>query len=380
MTHNIRPFTVNVPQADLDDLKRRLSHIRWPERETVDDWSQGIPLAVVQEFADYWRDQYDWRRCEQRINQYPQFLIELGGVDIHFLHIRSPHENARPLLMTHGWPGSIIEFMDVIEPLTQPEKHGGTTKDAYHLVIPSLPGFGFSGKPAKAGWTVEKMAEHWDELMLALGYDRYFAQGGDWGAILTAHIAAQDLGHCAAVHVNLSMAKPDPATLSDLTEREMRAIAIFKMYETQGNGYAQIQGTKPQTLGFGLADSAVGQLAWILEKFYDWAQSGDSLFSTFSHDSLLDNISLYWLSNSATSSARIYWHSFGEFTFENVTLPYGASIFPNEIFQPSRRWAEQTYKNIFYWNEPEKGGHFAAFEVPELFVKEVRACFAKANL
>lgn len=380
MTAKPRPYRIAIPQAELDDLKRRLSHIRWPEAETVDNWSMGIPLDVTQDFAAYWRDQYDMRRVETRLNQYPQFMIDLGGVDIHFLHVRSPHENARPLLMTHGWPGSVIEFLKVIEPLTQPEKHGGSTADAYHLVIPSLPGFGFSGKPTTPDWTVEKMAAHWDELMLALGYHRYFAQGGDWGAILTTHMAAQNKGHCAAVHVNLCLAKPDAATMTSLTEQEMRAITIFKKYETEGNGYALIQGTKPQTLGYGLADSAVGQMAWILEKFYNWAEDTASPFSSFTYDELLDNVSLYWLGNAATSSARIYWHSFGEFNIDAVTMPYGASIFPKEIFQPSRRWAEQTYQNIIYWNRPERGGHFAAFEVPELFVQEVRNCFAKVAL
>ncbi|MEZ5709133.1 MAG: epoxide hydrolase [Blastomonas sp.] len=380
MSSAIRPFTIDVPQAALDDLGRRIAAARFPERETVDDWTQGIPLEIVRDFADHWANGYDWRRCEAALNAYPQFLIELGGVDIHFLHIRSPHEQARPLLMTHGWPGSIREFLDVIEPLTRPEAHGGSAADAFHLVIPSLPGYGFSGKPGTAGWDIGRIAGHWDELMLALGYDRYFAQGGDWGAAVTSTIAMQDRGHCAAVHVNMVIARPDPETLGSLTPAERKSVAAFQHYEQNENGYAQIQRTKPQTLGFGLADSAVGQLAWILEKFNSWSDIGDTPFGRFDRDALLDNISIYWLTNSGASSARLYWHSFGHFELADVSLPFGATIFPNEIFRPSRRWAEKIYSNIIYWNEVDRGGHFAAFEVPDLFIAEVRACFCGRSL
>lgn len=381
-----RPFTIDIAQSAVDDLKTRLANARLPEKETVgpdDDggWGQGIPLAVVERFLEHWRGGYDWRRCEAALNAYPQYLIALGGIDIHFLHIRSPHANARPLLMTHGWPGSIIEFLDVIAPLTQPEKHGGDVGQAYNLVLPSLPGYGFSGKPAQTGWDIETIAGHWDDLMRSLGYDRYFAQGGDWGSAVTTAIAHQNRGACMGVHVNMPIARPDPATMDSLTPREMSAMQGFQWYQEKDNGYAIIQKTKPQTLGYALADSPAGQMAWILEKFHGWSEADDALQGSFAMDRLLDNISLYWFTNSGASSARLYWHSFGEVaTHDTVTLPYGASVFPKEIFRPSRRWAEKSYSNIIYWNEPQKGGHFAAMEVPELFVNEVRACFGEMEL
>lgn len=381
MTSQPRPFIIQVPQADLEDLKRRIHAARWPEAETVNDWEQGLPLALAREFAEYWGSSYDWRRCEARLNHYPGFLIELGGIDIHFLHIRSPHAHARPLLMTHGWPGSIIEFLETIEPLTRPDEHGGDAADAFHLVLPSLPGYGFSGKPAASGWGVETIAGHWDELMAALGYERYFAQGGDWGSAVTTAIARQNRGRCAAVHVNMPLARPDPATLANPTPEEMRGMQRFKWYQEKDNGYAMQQKTRPQTLGYGLADSAVGQMAWILEKFHGWSEADDHLKGSFDRDALLDNVTLYWLTNSGASSARLYWESFDSFgAIERVEMPWGASVFPKEIFTPSRRWCEKIYANIIHWGEPERGGHFAAFEVPGLFVEEVRACFRKAEL
>ena len=254
---------------------------RYPERETVDDWDQGIPLATVREYAAYWADGYDWRKCEAALNAYPQFLIELDGVDIHFLHVRSRHENARPLLMTHGWPGSVLEFMEVIEPLTNPQDPA----DAFHLVIPSLPGFGFSGKPNTAGWDIPRIAKVWNDLMLALGYDRYFAQGGDWGSGVTLEIARQNLGACAAIHSNMVLAMPDPATLGDMSDLEKRAAARMQYYQAKESGYSAIQKTRPQTIGYALADSAVGQMAWILEKFRNWSDCDDA-FSGFSRDAL----------------------------------------------------------------------------------------------
>ncbi len=365
-----RPFRIDIPQAALDDLKARIRNARLPEKETVDDWDQGIPLATVRDYAAYWADGYDWRRCEAALNAYPQYLIKLDGVDIHFLHIRSAHAGARPLLMTHGWPGSVLEFMAVIEPLINPVD----AADAFHLVIPSLPGFGFSGKPAVTGWSIPKIATVWNDLMLALGYDRYLAQGGDWGSAVTLEIARQNLGACAAVHSNMVLAPPDPATLADMSDLEKRAATRMQYYQEKESGYSAIQRTRPQTIGYALADSAVGQMAWILEKFRNWSDCDDS-FSGFSRDALLDTITLYWLTNSAASSARLYWHSFGSMGFDPVSLPTGGTIFPKELFQTSRRWAEKRFSNLIYWNEVDTGGHFAALEVPEIFVDEVQACF-----
>ena len=365
-----RPFRIDTPQAALNDLKARIRNARLPEKETVDDWDQGIPLATVCDYAAYWADGYDWRRCEAALNAYPQYLIELDGVDIHFLHIRSAHAGARPLLVTHGWPGSVLEFMAVIEPLINPVD----AADAFHLVIPSLPGFGFSGKPAVTGWNIAKIATVWNDLMLALGYDRYFAQGGDWGSAVTLEIARQNLGACAAVHSNMVLAPPDPATLADMSDLEKRAAARMQYYQEKESGYSAIQRTRPQTIGYALADSAVGQMAWILEKFRNWSDCDDS-FSGFSRDALLDTITLYWLTNSAASSARLYWHSFGSMGFDPISLPTGGTIFPKELFQTSRRWAEKRFSNLIYWNEVDTGGHFAALEVPEIFVDEVQACF-----
>ncbi|MGQ3179807.1 MAG: epoxide hydrolase family protein [Blastomonas fulva] len=370
-----RPFHIDIPQAQLDDLRQRILAARWPEKETVDDWDQGIPLAVVQDYAAYWADGYDWRACEAALNAYPQFLIEFDGVDIHFLHIRSAHEGARPLIMTHGWPGSVMEFMEVIEPLTNP----ADPADAFHLVIPSLPGFGFSGKPTETGWSITKIAKVWNDLMLALGYERYFAQGGDWGSGVTLEIARQNLGACAGVHSNMVLALPDPATMADLSDLEKRAAARMQYYQEKESGYSAIQKTRPQTIGYALADSAVGQMAWILEKFRNWSDCDDT-FSGFSRDALLDTITLYWLTNSAASSARLYWHSFSNMGFDPVSVAMGGTIFPKELFQTSRRWAEKRFSNIIYWNEVGHGGHFAALEVPQIFVEEVRACFRNAEL
>jgi pimeloyl-ACP methyl ester carboxylesterase len=371
----ITPFRIAIPEADLDDLRRRLARTRFPEKETPDDWSQGVPLAYVREVATYWEKQYDWRRAEARINAFPQFKTAVDGLDIHFLHVRSPHENALPLVLTHGWPGSIVEFLEVIEPLTDPAKHGGDPADAFHVVCPSLPGYGFSGKPAGPGWGVEKIAGAWAELMGRLGYDRYVAQGGDWGSAVTTAIGIQDPAHCRGIHLNMVSARPDPATMGDLTELEKRGIAGMQHYQDWDSGYSKEQSTRPQTVGYGLVDSPVGQMAWILEKFWAWTDCDGHPENALTRDEMLDNIMLYWLTASGASSARLYWESFGARRGGDVGVPTGCSIFPKEIFLCSRRWAEQRYKNIVYWNELEKGGHFAAFEQPELFVNELRSCF-----
>lgn len=370
-----RPFTIDVPEAKLDDLRMRLSRTRYPERETVEDWDQGIPLTYVFAVADYWANDYDWRRCETWLNSHPNFLIEIDGLDIHFLHIRSDNPEARPIIMTHGWPGSVLEFRDVIGPLSE----------QYHLVIPSLPGYAFSGKPQAPGWDIPTIAHAWDALMRALGYDRYFAQGGDWGAAVTDAIGQQNRGHCAGIHVNMVIARPDPATMGELTEREKAAIARFQWYQDKDNGYSTQQATRPQTLGYALADSPVGQMAWILEKFHGWSDCIDASGvshpeNVFSRNHLLDNVMLYWLNNAAASSARLYWHSFRQMLGEKVTIPMGGTVAPMEIFAPSRRWAAQRFERIVHWGEPERGGHFLAMERPQTFVNEVRATFAAMTL
>lgn len=365
-----RPFRIEVPQAQLDDLATRLAHARFPEREIVDDWDQGIPLSYVKEVAAYWADGYDWRRCEAWLNGLPNFLIEIDGLDIHFIHVRSSSPDARPIIMTHGWPGSVLEFTKVIEPLSRD----------YHLVIPSLPGYAFSGKPTAAGWDIPRIARAWNTLMVGLGYDRYFAQGGDWGAVVTDAIGQQNLGNCAGLHVNMVLAQPDPSTMEDLTDREKAGLARMQWYQDKDNGYSTQQATRPQTIGYGLADSPVGQMAWILEKFHGWSDCDGHPENVFSRDHLLDNVMLYWLNNAAASSARLYWHSFRTMLREPVDLPMGGTVAPFEIFGPSRRWAEKRFRNILFWNEPERGGHFLAMERPESFVSDVRACFGAMSL
>ena len=374
-----RPFTVDIAQSRLDDLQARLANTRWPEKETVDDWDQGIPLAYAQELSAYWADGYDWRRCEAALNAHPNYLIEIDGLDIHFLHIQSANPATRPLILTHGWPGSVLEFMDCIAPLSAD----------YHLVIPALPGYGFSGKPAAPYWSVEQIARGWDQLMRALGYHRYFAQGGDWGSAVTGAIGAQNLGACAGIHINMVTGRPDPAMMADMTADEQAYIARFQWYQAKDSGYSTQHATRPQTIGYGLADSPVGQMAWIVEKFHGWTDCGHQPGGqsigrhperALSKDHMLDTVMLYWLTNSAASSARLYWHSFRSISADQIHVPTGCSLFPNEIMRLSRRWAEARYTNITYWNVVGKGGHFAAMEQPELFVAEVQACFGAMQL
>lgn len=376
MTREIRDFLIDIPQQALDDLGARLANTRFPDAETVEDWDQGIPLGYVRELSDYWRDDYDWRRCEAALNAWPHHLIEIDGLDIHFLHIHSPEPDARPLLMTHGWPGSVLEFIDVIGPLTDPVAHGGKAADAFHLILPSLPGYGFSGKPTAPGWGVETIATAWHELMTALGYDAWYAQGGDWGSAVTATIAMQELGGCKGIHVNMVFAPPPPEVMQNPTEEEQAGLARLGWYQAKDNGYAILQASRPQTLGYGLADSPVGQMAWILEKFHGWSDCDGHPETVFSRDHLLDNVMLYWLTNSAASSARLYWQSFHNRDAKPVHLPMGGSVSPKDILVPSRRWAGSLFKNIVYWNRLDNGGHFAAMERPALFVDELRACFA----
>lgn len=377
MAFSARPFTVDIPQQELDGLKTRLDLVRWPEKETVDAWQQGVPLAEAKRVVDYWRNSYDWRRCEAQLNKYNNFLAEIDGLDIHFLHIRSQHEDALPMIMTHGWPGSVIEFLNVIDPLIDPTSHGGKASEAFHLVIPSLPGYGFSGKPEKTGWNVQQTARAWDKLMRGLGYDRYTAQGGDWGSAVTTAMALQKPEGLAAIHLNMIIGSPSEEQLANLTDGEKAKLARMQVWGQQERGYSEEQATKPQTLGYSLVDSPVGQAMWIYEKFHGWTdRHSESPADCFSLDEILDNIMVYWLTGSGASSARMYWESLRNWPSEVNDLPTAYSAFPKEIFVPARSWAENRHSNIIYWQELEKGGHFAAFEQPEMFVAEMRKAFA----
>ena len=372
---DVRTFQIHVDDADLNDLNDRLARTRWPESEPVDDWTQGIPLQYIQELCAYWQTEYNWRTTEEALNEIPQYVTEIDGVDIHFLHLKSPVENAMPLVLTHGWPGSIIEFMKVLGPLSDPEAHGGDADDAFHLVVPALPGYGFSGKPTTTGWGVDKVAEAWGELMRRLGYQKYFAQGGDWGSAITASIGVQDPEHCAGIHTNMPIAAPSADQMKDLTPLEEKAIKSRQFYQDWDSGYSKQQSTRPQTLGYGLVDSPAAQAAWIVEKFYQWTDCDGHPENVLSRDELLDNVMFYWLTGSGASSARLYWESFNRGSTGDITVPSGCSIFPKEIFSASKRWVENRFKDLRYFNILEKGGHFAAFEQPLTFVDELRNCF-----
>ena len=369
------PFRISVPEADLDDLRQRLRRTRWPEPETVPDWSQGIPLAYTRQLCDYWLERYDWRASEARLNSFQQFRTQIDGLGIHFLHVRSPQPSALPLVITHGWPGSIVEFGKVIGPLTDPVAHGGDAADAFHVVCPALPGYGFSGKPSRPGWNVQHTADAWDQLMGRLGYARYGAQGGDWGAQVTTAIGVRHAGHVTGIHLNMPIAPADPATMDDLTGRERSALAAMDHYRRWDSGYSRQQSTRPQTVGYGLVDSPAGLCAWIIEKFWSWTDCDGDPANVLTRDEMLDNVMLYWLTGTGASAARLYWESFGRPVLGPVPVPVGCSIFPKEIFRPSRRWAERQFPDLRYWNEPARGGHFAAFEQPAAFVDEVRAAF-----
>jgi epoxide hydrolase len=376
MTTAIAPFRIAIGDNLLDELRSRLRNTRWPEAEPVDDWSQGMPLGWIREMCNYWAETYDWRDREALLNRFAQFTTEIDGLAIHFQHVRSPHPDAMPLIITHGWPGSIVEFQKVIEPLTNPTAFGGDAADAFHVVCPSLPGFGFSAKPKTTGWGVDRIALAWAVLMERLGYKRYGAQGGDWGSAVTTALGAQDSDRCAGIHITLAMGAR-PTAVSDPTPEEARALKGIKHYADWDSGYSKQQSTRPQTLGYGLTDSPSGQAAWILEKFWAWTDCDGDPLNILGRDELLDNVMLYWLTATATSSARLYWQSFGpgRRTARTVTIPTGVAVFPKEIVPPVRRWMEQSYTNIRHWSEMPKGGHFAAFEQPELFVGDVRTFF-----
>jgi pimeloyl-ACP methyl ester carboxylesterase len=378
----VTPFRVDIPQEVLDDLRARLDGTRWPEAETVADWSQGVPLAYLRGLCRYWAEGYDWRATERRLNLLPQFRTEIDGLGIHLLHVRSPHPDAFPVVLTHGWPGSIVEFLKVIGPLTDPTAHGGEATDAFHVVIPSLPGYGFSDRPAQPGWGVERIAGAWARLMARLGYQRYGAQGGDWGTSVSTSIAQHDPGHVAGIHLNPPLAPPDPATFDDLTDRERAALASLDHAAEWESGYSQEHATRPQTIGYALVDSPAALCAWIVEKFWSWTDHDGHLENLLTRDELLDNVMLYWLPGTGASSARLYWESIRQVnrwisgpTTDTVAVPTGCSIYPKELQRPSRRWAERRFTDIRYWNELDRGGHFAALEQPDLFVEEVRSFF-----
>ena len=377
MSDDIKAFKVDIPDTVLLELKQRLAQTRWPDRETCDDWEQGIPLDYTRELAQYWAADYDWRRFEKKLNGWEQFTTNIDGIDIHFIHHRSPRADALPLIMSHGWPGSLVEFHKVIDALADPAAHGGDARDAFHVVIPCLPGYGFSGKPTDTGTSVEQIGRMWGQLMARLGYDRYVAQGGDWGSIVTQSMGLTETEHCAAIHVNMPIVIPDP--LTNLTEREQAALDSMSAYTEQGSGYSKQQSTYPQTLGYGLADSPSGQMAWIVEKFYMWTDCEENgrrhPENVLSKDELLDNVMVYWLNNAGASSARLYWESFTSANMDPIDMPVGCSIFPKEIFRCSKRWAEKRFSNLIHWNELEQGGHFAAMEQPETFLQELRTCF-----
>lgn len=362
----IRPFRIEVPDSDLDDLRRRLERTRWPDRECVGDWTQGVPLDYTRELADYWASGYDWRTRESQLNRFEQYVTEIDGLDIHFIHRPCADPDALPLLMTHGWPGSVAEFGKVIDPLSRD----------FHVVCPTLPGYGFSGKPSATGWGVPAIAKAWDTLMRRLGYDRYGAQGGDWGAVVTTQLGrdAADNG-CVAIHLNMPLAPP-PGRLEQPTDAEKAAMKAFTYYQRWDSGYSKQQSTRPQTLGYGLADSPVGQLAWIVEKFWAWTDCDGHPENALTRDEMLDDVMLYWLTNSGASSARLYWESFNApNAVERVEVPTGVARFPKEILAPPRSWCERVYA-ITHWTDMPRGGHFAAFEQPELFVADVRRFFA----
>jgi pimeloyl-ACP methyl ester carboxylesterase len=372
----VNPFRIDIADSDLDDLRERLERTRWPERECVDDWTQGIPLSYTRELAAYWAADYDWRAREALLNCFDQFTTEIDGLDVHFIHQRSPHDDAYPLVITHGWPGSVVEFQKVIEPLTNPTAHGGTADDAFHVVCPSLPGYGFSGKPTQTGWGVDKVAEAWESLMTGLGYQRYGAQGGDWGAAVTTAIGRNgESNHCEAIHLNMPLGFP-PAGLKNPTPEEQDALKSAEHYQQWDSGYSKQQATRPQTLGYALVDSPVGQLAWIVEKFWAWTDCDGHPENVLTKDEMLDNVMLYWLTASGASSARMYWESFQSFgALTRVETPTGVASFPKEILRAPRSWCEPNY-NITHWTDMPRGGHFAAFEQPDLLVGDLRTFFA----
>jgi len=382
LTHQarIRPFRIEIPQAELDDLADRLDRPRWPSEIPGVGWDRGVPLDYLKELAEYWRISYDWREHEAELNRFPQFTTTVDGQTIHFMHVRSPEADAFPLILSHGWPGSVVEFLDVIGPLSDPRSHGSDAADAFHLVIPSLPGFGFSGPTREPGWDSNRIARAFAELMSRLGYERYGAQGGDFGAFVAPDLGRVDADHVAGVHVNaatigfIPFGEVDEATLAEFTDAERVRFERMNRYLSEGNAYFKIQGTRPQTLAYGLTDSPVGQLAWVVEKFKEWTHpSTDLPEKAIDRDRMLSNVMLYWLTATGTSSAHLYYESMHTSNWPTPSaVPTGVAVFAEDI--PIRRFAEQG-NNIVHWSEFDRGGHFAAMEAPDLFVGDVRKFF-----
>jgi pimeloyl-ACP methyl ester carboxylesterase len=373
----MEPFTFRATDAALMDLKRRLDQTRWPERETGAGWDQGPPLAALRELVDYWRGSYEWRKCETELSGWPQFRTQLDGLGIHFIHVRSPHKNALPIILTHGWPSTILLFRHVIGLLTDPTAHGGTATDAFDVIIPSLPGFAFSEKPAERGWNAERIARAWGVLMQRLGYRRYVAQGGDWGAFVTTAMAQQKAPGLTAIHLNFAQTIPDKIP-TELKPDQKRTVEVMKAFREKGFAYGQLQATRPQIVGYALADSPVGQAAWIYDIFNGGTGAKGNPGEALSRDDMLDEITLFWLTNTAASSARIYLEQAERLGRHNnpgrVDLPVGVSVFPHDM-PAARSWASQVYPQLFYWHDVDRGGHFASLEVPELFTEELRRCF-----
>ncbi len=379
----MRPFNIEIPQSALDDLNRRIATTRWPTEIPGVGWSRGVPLGYLQSLAEYWRTNYDWRAAEQQLNRFPQYITEIDGVDVHFLHVRSPEPDAAPLIITHGWPGAVAEFTDVIGPLTDPASYGGDRRDAFHLVIPSLPGSGFSGAPSEPGWDVRRVAKAWAELMSRLGYDRYFAQGGDWGMPISLWLGRTDPAHVAGVHVNMLVTLPpsDPAALADLDDADRARLEFAMAWEQDGTGWLKIQSTRPHTIAYPLTDSPVGQLAWVVEKFKEWADAAEVPEDAVDRDQMLTIATIYWLTATAGSSAQLYYESnrlpeefvrtwAGPWPLE---MPVGIARFAGDVARPIRRFAEQIVPTLTHWSEFDRGGHFAAMEQPELFTQDVQA-------
>ena len=377
MNESITSFVPSFDSDSVTDLRRRLAHTRLPDEETVEDWSQGIPLSYLRELVDRWADDYDMSRVPNTLKSWPNFLTSINEISLHFIHLRSSHSAAQPLLLTHGWPGSVLEFRHVIDRLTEPTAFGGTPEQAFHVVIPSLPGYGFSGKPRTTGVGVEQIAALWTTLMERLGYLQFIAHGGDWGALVTQALALQRTSACRAIHITLPIIAPDPETMNALLPEEQRALESFEFYQTWDSGYSKQQSTRPQTLGYGLADSPAGQLAWIAEKYAQWTDCVRNGIrhpeNAISRDELLDTAMIYWMTNSAASSARLYWESFTSPSLEPIDLPTGISQFPVEIFRTSQRWAEKRFSQLVYFNNAiASGGHFAALETPEQWLREIQ--------